>query len=209
MPTDYKVCRLSKSGNGNILTPKGRMSFVTLLEPRQAKGSDKKKFSISLLIPADADISLLKKAAADAAKAEFGDKLPPKLKSPFLKAEEQISEKTGQLWAGYEPGMIVIRATALTRPGIVHPNGAALAEGDIAKEAYSGRWACVSLRAFAYSVDGNKGISFGLQNIQLLDHDEPLGGGRVAAEDEFEPAGDSFAGSSSSRGAPAGDDPFA
>lgn len=208
MTINFKTCRESKSGNGNILSPKARMSFVTLLEPRKPKsGQGDAKYSVTILIPADADITLLKQAAAAKAKEKWGDKLPAKLKSPFLKAEEQINEKTGEPWTGYLPGMIAIRATAKTRPGIVHPSGKAVDEGDIGKEAYSGRWATVSLRAFHYDVDGNKGVSFGLQNVQLLDRDEPLGGGRASAEDEFESAGDSFASDSSAGGASA--DPFA
>lgn len=186
-PINWKACRPSKSAADNILTPKARMSFVTLAEARKAPGSDKAKFSVSLLIPADCDLALLKQAAKQAAIDMFGAKLPPKLKDPFLKAEECINAKTGEPYSGYEPGWIVIRATAISRPGIVYPNGQAVPEGEVAKEAYSGRWACASLRAFAYDNSGNKGVSFGLQNIQLLDHDKPLGG-RVNAESEFEAA---------------------
>ena len=45
-----------------------------------------------------------------------------------------------------------------------------------------------SIQAFAYETDGNKGVTFGLVNVQLLDNDEELviGGARVSAETEFE-----------------------
>ena len=38
-----------------------------------------------------------------------------------------------------------------------------------------------------YDTNGNKGVSFGLQNVQILDNDEAWGGTRARAEDEFEP----------------------
>lgn len=46
----------------------------------------------------------------------------------------------------------------------------------------------MTIDAFGYEAEGNKGVSFGLKNIQLLDNDDELsiGGGRVSAESEFE-----------------------
>jgi hypothetical protein len=42
-----------------------------------------------------------------------------------------------------------------------------------------------SLRAFAYDTNGNKGVSFGLNNIQKLGEGQRLDG-RKAATDEFD-----------------------
>jgi len=43
-----------------------------------------------------------------------------------------------------------------------------------------------SVTAFAYDRPESKGVSFGLNNIQLLDGTTPRLDGRKAAEDEFE-----------------------
>lgn len=174
MATDFTKARLSKSGN--LITPKARMSFPTLFTAKAAKGSDKEKYSLSLLIPPTADISLLIEAVKKVATEKWGEKLPAKLKSPFLKAEDYEYE-------GYEAGWVLVRCTSLQKPGLVDATGGNV---DEEREAYPGRWCVASLRPFAYDNSGNRGVSFGLQNVQLLDHDEPIGG-RARAEDEFEP----------------------
>lgn len=171
--TDFTKCRVTASGN--IVTPKARISFPQLFTAKAPPGSDKAKFSVSLLIPANHDLSLLKQAAEKCAKEKWGDKLPAKLKNPFLKAEDFEYE-------GYEAGWTLLRATSMSKPGMVD---AAANNVDEESQVYPGRWCVASLRPFAYDTNGNRGVSFGLQNIQLLDHDDPIGG-RARAENEFE-----------------------
>lgn len=174
MTIDLNKCRVSKSGN--IITPKGRLSFCAQLLAPKADKKGKLKFGTSLLIPPTANIDLLIEAAKKCATEKFGAELPKKLKSPFLKAEDYDYE-------GYEPGWILLRPTAIQKPGIVDANGSNV---DEESQIYPGRWASLSLRPFAYDTDGNRGVSFGLQNVQLLDNDTNIAG-RVSAEDEFEP----------------------
>ena len=68
-----------------------------------------------------------------------------------------------------------------TRPGIVDEDLNAVLDPT---QVYSGCYARVSINAFPYSNSGNKGISFGLNNVQFLQDGEPLGG-RTRAEDDF------------------------
>lgn len=171
--TDLTKCRVSKSGN--IITAKGRLSFCAQLTEAKADKKGKLKFGTSFLLPPTADLSILRKAAEDCAKEKWGDKLPAKLKSPFLKAEEYEYE-------GYEEGWILIRPSSIQKPGIVDASGKNV---DDDSDVYPGRWAALSLRPFTYDVDGNRGVAFGLQNVQLLDHDTNIAG-RTRAEDEFE-----------------------
>ncbi len=187
MTIDFKTCRTSKAGN--VITPKCRISFPVLSEPQSPPNQPtaKKRYSVALLIPAGCDITLLKEMAKAAAKEKWGDKVPQNLKSPFLDAGKYE-------YNGYEEGMIVLRPTTLNKPGIVNAKGENVTDES---EIYPGRWCVASLRAYAYDVSGNRGISFGLQNLQLLDHDEPLGG-RARAEDEFAPVEGSDKGSPSS-----------
>lgn len=202
MTIDFKKCR--ETAAGNIITPKARLSFAMYLfdpNPKAKTRDGKLKHTLSVLVPPDADISLLKKAAERVAIEEFGAE---KLKSlvemkrfamPWLDAfEKSRSEKNpaGEEWM---KGWILFRVASVQQPGIVNAKGEKVSDQS---EVYSGRWACVSLRPFAWEFDGKYGVSFGLQNIQLLDHDEPIGGGNVRAEDEFEPVDVSDAG-----GAPA------
>jgi hypothetical protein len=48
---------------------------------------------------------------------------------------------------------------------------------------YSGCYARVSLRFYAYNSNGSKGVAAGLGNIQKLADGEPLGGKRSAEAD--------------------------
>lgn len=185
----YLAARPAPEGK-NILSPICRLSYPHLhtAKPVGKKGdaNAKKKFSVSLLIPPTCDISLLKKAAEEAAVAEWGSKVREmRIKSPFLKAEEYKYE-------GYLPGWVLLRPSAESKPTVVEPKNGALIRivEDDPEIVYPGRWATVSLNTFAYDTNGNKGISFGLNNVMLLNHDESLGG-RMKAEDEFEaPEGD-------------------
>lgn len=176
MSIDFKTCRESKAGN--IITPKCRMSFPVLLEPQYPPNmtTGKKRYSIALLIPEGCDLTLLKNEATKAAKEKWGDKIPANMKTPFLDAGKYE-------YNGYTAGATLLRPTTLNKPGLVNAKGENVTDE---QEIYPGRWCVASLRAYAYDVSGNRGVSFGLQNIQLLDHDEPLGG-RARAEDEFAP----------------------
>jgi hypothetical protein len=68
------------------------------------------------------------------------------------------------------------------RPGIVDANLQEIISED---DFYSGCYARATLTAFAYDKLGNKGVAFGLQNIQKLKDGEHLSG-RKNAESDFE-----------------------
>jgi len=177
MPIDFKKCREAKGGN--IITPKARMSFPALFAPQRKAADKEPTYQVSLVIPPDADISLLKKAAEKVAKEKWGTDLPKKLRSPFLEAAELDR-------AEYEAGWIVIRADTKSKPGVVDARGQSV---ENAEEVYAGRWCVASLAAYAYpSIQGGlPGVKFYLQNVQVLDHDEPWAGRRSKPEDDFEP----------------------
>lgn len=194
---DFNTCVETKSGN--IRTPKCRLSYVYFESPNpKAKVTSgthagKLKYTVSLLIPKAADIGMLKRAAEAAAIEEFGaEKFKAlveagKFNTPFLDAFK--ASKTEKNPGGDErlQDFILLRTDSLTRPGILEANGQPI--GDDYSGVYAGRWAFATLNPSAYpSIDGGKpGVKFYLGNIQLLDHDERLGGGRPNAEDEFEP----------------------
>lgn len=177
------------NANGNILTPKGRLSFPALFEPRTMQDAEPgavPKYSTSLLIPPDADISALKAAAGACAKEKWGDRLPPKLKSPFLRAGDMLRRDGSPLYPPEMAEWVVLRPSASRAIGIVDHTSHAVPK-EKASEAYSGRWARISVRPFAYDKAGNRGVAFGLQAAQLLDHDTPMAGAATRAEDEFAP----------------------
>lgn len=175
MADTSKTCVVTESGD--IITPKGRISYPNLLTPNpKALTSDgKQKYTLSLLLPPDVDLSILRKAAGEAAKAEFGSDLAG-LRSPFLDAYEK---KAGEEFKGWT----LLRMTSLQKPTVLGPDKKTRVEES--SEIYPGRWAYVLVRPFAYRAQMNKGVSFGLQHVLLMDNDEPLAGSMVRAEDAF------------------------
>lgn len=172
--------------SNNVMTPEFRVSFPNVFKPRKANESAEPKYSISMLFRIGADIAKLKAAAQVAAREKWGDKLPKNLKLPFLDQGDFDYE-------GYEQGATLIRANSNHKPGLVDSNVQTIIDES---EFYPGCYARATVRAFGYDVAGNRGISFGLQNVQKLREGEPLGG-HTKPEDEFAPVADANIGKNS------------
>ena len=193
---DFNACR--SSVDDNIITAKGRMDWPFLVEPNsKAKGKDGKlKYQLSLLFPPGTDLKLLKDAAGAAAIEAFGAEKVKELMGlnrfnvPFHDAFEKSRSEKNPAGDEWRKGWTLVRSASLMKPGVVGPNGVDIyadAEVDFGMMIYAGRWATASLKPNAYPpIDGGKhGVTFWLQNVQLLDHDDRIGGGGVRAEDEF------------------------
>lgn len=171
--------------DGAVRTAKGRLSYASLFKLSLPKGeTDQKKarYSTSVIFPDTADLSALAKLARDAAAEKWGADYAKKfkVKMPFI--DMATEPKQAELVAqGFKT---MIRVASQRKPQVVQPNGRTPAEEE---EAYSGRWAVVTVNAFAWEhPTGGKGVSLGLQNVQLLDHAERLGGASTPAEKQFE-----------------------
>lgn len=182
--TNLNTC--VKTPAGTVVTPKGRFSYAQyLLHPqeKQKTKDGKVKRQLSFLIPGDADIALLKEMVGAALREKFPsipEHKKKSVKSPFLDAYEKTGDEQFKGWT-------LLRVSTTSMPAIVDARNVAIASDKLDEEVYSGRWGRISLRAFGYERDGNMGVSFALSNVQLLDHDDPLGGGRVNPENEFAP----------------------
>lgn len=168
--------------SGNFITPKCRMVWPSLFKPAQFRGPNQgePKFQITLLVPKGSDLGALKAAVKEAALTKFSD--PGKISGfrlPILNTADQE-----RLSGHAEEFPHMLRARSLERPGIVGPD---LKPEEDPSMVYGGRWCVCSLRAFPYDAMGNKGVSFGLNNVHLLDHDDPIATNRVRPESEFEP----------------------
>lgn len=187
-----------KLESGAIRTARARMAWPFLEKPdnnrvkKGKNGNEKHVYKVALFFPPDADIAALKQAANDAAVEEFGaEKVQAWIKagkwnSPFRDGRDASrTERNPDGWA-WADGHICIRADTDTKPQVLEANGHDI--GDDYAAVYGGRWCRATLNAKAYpAIDGGKpGVKFYLSNVQLLDHDERLGGGRARAEDEFD-----------------------
>lgn len=162
-----------------LVTPKCRLSFPTLFRPRAIEAGKEPVYSCTLLISPEAqatpEFAALKAAASAAVREKWGDKVPAGLRSPFRKAEEKADKE------GYEPGWLFINCSSKQRPGVVDRNRQAIIdENDI----YPGCFVIASLNPYAYDQKGNKGVSFGLNNVMKV-ADGPTLGNRTRPEDDF------------------------
>jgi len=177
----------------NMLTPIFRAGFISVFKPSKPNGSNQDpKYSIRAMFPPTTNLSDLKKAAEQAAKDKWGASVPKVLRSPFRKNEDLENPVPG---IGDDWIVMTFSAPADKRPGLVD---AKLQDIIDEVEVYSGAWYRAQVRPFAYEQQGNKGVSFGLQNVQKIKDDDPLGAGRTPANKAFdavETAGTGDAGS--------------
>ena len=172
----------------NIISPEFRAAFVSVFKATAGKNADgttnKPKFSIRACFPPTTKLDALKREAESAARDKWGDKIPKTLRSPFRLNEELENPIPG---IGDDWVIMTFSANEDRRPGIVD---AQLQDSIDDSNVYSGAWYRAQIRAFAYENAGNKGISFGLQNVQKLRDDDPLGSGRIPASKAFEAVDD-------------------
>jgi len=168
-----------------LITPNFRAAYISVFRAtsmKQADGSEgAPKFSIRACFPPTADLSALKKEAELAAREKFGDKIPKTLRSPFRLNEELDNPVVG---IGDNWVIVSFSANADRRPGIVD---AKLQDIIDDADVYSGSWYRAQVNAYGYDKAGNKGVAFGLQNVQKIKDDDPIGNGRIPASKAFEP----------------------
>lgn len=180
------------------VTPEFRASFANVFVAKAQKDDDgndgEAKFGITMLFPKDADLSGMKALAQAAVIEKWGtdpNKWPKPLRTPFRDQGEKEFD-------GFVPGAVFCNATSKQKPGVVDQN-----VHDIIDQTqfYSGCYARASIRAFTYDKRGNRGVAFGLSNVQKTRDGDPLGG-RTRPQDDFEPVAGADAGAGSA--APAG-----
>lgn len=177
----------------SVVTPKFRASYPNVFKPRRNELNGKDEYSVVALFPKGTNLEPLKKAATEAIVKKWGvdkAKWPTNLKSPFRDQKERA--KDGVLPAGHEEGAIFINFKSAQKPQVVDQNVQLILDET---EFYAGVYAIASVNAYAYDQKGNRGVAFGLGNIQKVKDGEPLGG-RTRAQDDFkaiEGAGDEVA----------------
>lgn len=153
-----------------------RVAFPKVWTPEAMEEGQEKKYSIAMLFPKTADISILKKAAFKAAVDQFGpkDKWPRGFKWP-IKDGDTMADTEG--YAGHW----VINARSTKKPGVIDRNKNVITEDEDAF--YSGCYAYATLSVFAFSKPTSKGVAFSLLNVMKAKDGERFGGQRDAAAD--------------------------
>lgn len=153
----------------NVITPKGRLSYPHLFE-RHTKGDyPSNMYETLFLIPKTTDISDLRQTAEDLLQEAFLGKIKSidDLEYPPIRDGDDYNDDRKGHW--------FLKCKTDNRPQIVGANPENVI--DDVEEVYGGRWAKLSLSIYSYNKAGKKGISWGLRNVQLLDHGDKFGGG--------------------------------
>lgn len=163
-------------------TPRFRGSYLNVFKARKNDLNGKDEYSIVALFPKGADLAALKAAANAAIVEKLGadkTKWPKGLRNPFRDQAER--EKDGKMPDGHEAGAIFINLKSTEKPGVVDANVQDILEE---RQVYSGAYYIANVRPFYYDQKGNRGVSFGLLNLQKVADGDPLGG-RVRPTDAF------------------------
>ena len=166
-----------------VVTGKCRASYVNVFHPRLNELNGKEEYSMVLLVPKTDQQTVAKlQGAIEAAKQlKWSAKVPPGVQSPVHDGDGE--RPNGGPYGDECHGHWVINVKSNRRPGIVD---AQLNDVIDTGEFNSGDYCRVSLSAFGYD-NARKGVSFGLNNIQVLERGEPLGGSASRPEDDFGP----------------------
>lgn len=169
-----------------VITGQAVLSYPNLFRPRAVKAGDEPKYSATLIFDIDKErksLERLRDAAFYAGREKWKnfDELVKagRIRLPWRKGEEKGDAK------GYGPGKIYINCNSNQQPGVVDRRVQPIVNPN---EIYPGCIVIASVRAFTYDTRGNKGVSFGLNNIQKVADGEAIGG-RARPEDDFRPLG--------------------
>lgn len=184
----------AQAASVEALTPVFRISYPNVFTARAASEGQKPKYSISMIFPktftkeycdkfsakVDEQLALyngLKTAVYHAIVQKWGPdktKWPKNLKLPFRDGSEKDQD-------GYGPDVVFVNASSDNKPGVVDQGVQAIIEPS---KFYGGAYGRAKVRAFAYDKAGNKGVAFGLNNVQLVADGEPFSS-RSTPEEDF------------------------
>jgi hypothetical protein len=170
----------------DVVTGKVRLSYVHLSTPYASKQGGEPKYSITILVP-KSDIATKQRidAAINAAiqegvSSKWNGVRPPVLAIPVYDGDG-VRPSDGMPFGDECKGHWVFAASSKQAPEMVDISMQKILS---AIEIYSGIYARVSVRFYAYAANGKKGIGCGLGPVQKLEDGEPLGG-RVSAAAAF------------------------
>lgn len=160
-----------------ITSPKGRLSYPSLLARNTTGEFPSGLFETILLIPKTTDISKLTACAESVLAKAFGDKFKS------LDDLEHPPIRDGDEKGGEYAGHWYIKAKGDRKPMVVGTNPKILIEDP--DQVYGGQWAKISMNCYSYNKKGKKGVSWGLCNAQILGGGDKFGGDGGDPESQF------------------------
>lgn len=170
-----------------VVTGTVRLSYAFLHEPQAFEGQEP-RYSTAILVPKSDKTTVEKirnaqKAALEQGKnTKFNGSIPKNWGDTLRDGDEEADLEKNPEYAGH----YFMNVRNKQKPGLVDRDLNPIMDP---MELYSGCYARVSITAFAYSVSGNKGVSFGLNHVQKVKDGEPFGS-VTTPEDDFSPLDD-------------------
>ena len=174
---------MQTASNTKVVTGRARASYANVFNARLNELNGKEEYSLTVLIPKeDKETSAKLKAAMEAAIAnKWPNKPPAGLQKPVHDGDGE--KPNGGEYGEECRGHWVLNVKSNKRPGIIDANMNDVIDPN---EFVSGDYCRVSLGAYAYD-NLRRGVSFGLNNIQVLGKGTPLGGTRSRPQEDFSP----------------------
>ncbi len=167
-----------------IITPPFVLSFPHVFKPKPSRSTGNDEYGCTMYFDKEkSDMSKIEAAVNQVVQDAFKGKRAG-LKMPIRDADDETDNYS--TYDGTE-GCWVISAKSVYKIGVVDENREDIIDPS---ELYSGCICRASITAYDYNVDGNKGVSFALNNIQKLADGKPLAGTGQKASDEFSEAED-------------------
>lgn len=171
----------------NIITPIFRLSFPHVWEKKYNELAKRDQFDITMMfdkknstIDLKPMFDLMKKVAVH----RFGNNCKG-LMTPFKDGDTHKAQ-SGELIKEKNPmyeGHMILSSWSKNQPGVVNGKNQIILNHD---EIYGGCFCRAQLNCYAYEMGSNRGVSFGLMNLQKIKDGDPFGG-RQRPEDAFSP----------------------
>lgn len=180
-----------------VVTGRVRLSYPNLFKARVQEEGQEPKYGVVIMIPKDDTKTVAKiraaqnaaartdkgkKALGDAVPTWGSDKFPHKRFTDTLRDGDDPEENDGkpELEGHW---FMNVRSSEKYKPGVVDKDRDPVTDES---KVYGGVYGRVSMTAFAFETKGNKGISFGLNSVQVLGYGDPFGGEREDATEVFD-----------------------
>lgn len=173
--------------NTTVTTGEVRFSYMHVFQPYAQQPNQEPKYSLTVLVPKSDTAT---KAAIDAAVQQAialgvnkcWNGIRPPQPAICVHDGDGARPSDGSPFGAECKGHWVFTASSKQQPFVVDANTQPIINP---ADVYSGAYGRVNVNFFPYNFSGKKGIGCGLNGIQMLRDGEPLGGGRVSAEEAF------------------------
>ena len=157
--------------NVYIKTPEAILCFPSLFTPKKYEGSEKEKYEALLVFPEGSDTGALRGEEQRVVKVAFQNGARG-VRSPFRDGNE-VAEQWGEVFRN----ATFIRATSQFKPAVVDAGKNPVTDEE---RVYSGCIVRAVVHAFTYDNRGNRGVTFGLDAVQIVRDGKRIGGSGAA-----------------------------